>query len=141
MNEAAYTLYAFVEGFDLDEVASHIEGELRGMVAAGDWRWKEPAVVNERHPRTLESKPDDLPPWELGVTIALPDPGKEPVGWFVDVERTILFMAALHKQTGRDFVVGILDTKRGYSEDLFTVDSESPNLEELREIVGMGDAS
>ena len=141
MERPSFTLYAFVEGCDLGDVEERLVKAFHALAEAGDWRWKVPEVVNQRFERTLEMKPDDLPTWELGVLVPLPEVGTEPRGWFVDVERIVLRLATLHVQTGRDFVVGVVDNKRGFSEDLFTVDSGEPSLEELREIVGLGNAS
>ena len=69
----------------------------------------------------------------------LPDPGSEPLGWFADVERIASFLANLHVQTGRDFIIGIGDNERGFSEDLFSVDSADPDLGVLRKIIGVKD--
>ncbi len=98
-------------------------------------------MVNERYKRTPDVKEGDLPAWELGILVPMPEVGKEPIGWFVDIERIVLALGRLHAETGRDFVVGLVDNKRHFSEDLFTVDSERPSLEELRETVGLGHAS
>jgi len=141
MESPSFTLYAFVEGADLDEVEASVERSLQDLVKEGDWRWKTPELVNQRYERTPDMKEGDLPTWELGVLVPLPEVGEEPVGWFVDIERIVLALGRLHAETGRDFVVGLVDNKRHYSEDIFTVDSERPSLEGLRAIVGLGHAS
>jgi hypothetical protein len=139
MNQPVHTFYAFVDGFDLDGVATQIAGELERLVLEDGWHWREPAVVNERYARTPDLGPDDLPTWELGLTFPLPDPESRS-DWLADVERVALFLTDLHRQTGRDFVLGIWDSERRISEDLFFVDSDGPDLEELRAIMGMGNA-
>lgn len=141
MEQARHTLYVFVEGADLEAVATRLDSEFQSFVSSGEFRWCRPVAVNRKFGRTPEMRSEDLPQWELGVTMDLPEPGHEPKGWFADVERTVLLAARLHAETGRDFVVGILDVKRGISEDLFTVESENPDLNELRAIIGVGNAS
>jgi hypothetical protein len=70
--------------------------------------------------------------------LKLPDAGKETAGWFGDVEAIALFLAELHAATGRDFVIGIHDNEAGVSEDLFNVNSATPDLAQLRAIIGVG---
>jgi hypothetical protein len=84
---------------------------------------------------------DDLPDWDLGLNMALPDPGQEPSGWFSEVERIVAFLAELHGTTGREFVLGVYDAEGGISEDLFSVDRGSPDMEEFRTILGVRDSA
>lgn len=134
-----HTLYAYVEGSDLDVIAEGLEAEFARFVAQPGWTWGDPWVVNQKRPDDPSLGPDDLPDWEVGLNMQLPDPGDEPTGWFADVERIAEFLGQLHAQTNRDFVVGIADNDRGYSEDLFRVDSPEPDLALLRRIIGVND--
>ena len=141
MNEPTHTLYAYVDGYDLGEVAGRVETELRAVLSSGGWRWRAPVLVNRRLERTPDLSPEDLPVWDLGVSLELPEPGSEPPGWFSDVERIAKAMGQLHAQTGRDFVFGIWDAKRRFSEDLYFVESANPDLDQLRAIIGDANAS
>ena len=53
--------------------------------------------------------------WDLGVNLELPDAGREPPGWFSDVEEIAVFLRLLSDESGRDFVIGIADAKTGIS--------------------------
>jgi hypothetical protein len=140
MKQPSHTFYAFVDGFDLDEVAAQLSQELSTFVLGDGWRWQQPAVVNQRHERTPDLGPDDLPTWELGLTFPLPEPGSGRKDWFADVERIASFLGGLHAKTGLEFVLGIWDSRRRISEDLFFVESDRPDLEGLLAIMGMADA-
>ena len=101
-------------------------------------RYGEPRLTNQRRERDPSLRPGDLPDWDLGLNLDLPDPPQEPEGWFEDVERIATFLAELHTVTGRDFVIGICDHERGFSEDLALIDSASVDLDFLRRIIGVG---
>jgi hypothetical protein len=52
--------------------------------------------------------------------------------WADDVIAVATALAELHRDTKRDFVIGIHDAKDDTTTDLFTVDSATPDLEKLR---------
>src|SRR5688572_473669 len=135
---ARHTLYAYAEGNDLHDVAADIEARVERFIRGGHWRYGTPRVVNQSRPDDPSLRPGDLPDWDLGLNLDLPDPPQEPEGWFDDVERIATFFAELHSATGRDFVIGIGDNERSFSEDLFTIDSASPDLGLLRRMIGVG---
>ena len=83
------------------------------------------------------SHPDDLPDWDLGLNLTLPDTGDEPDGWFGDVERIAEYLAKLHSTFAREFVIGIADNATGVTEDLFFVESNAPDLGRLRSAIGV----
>lgn len=122
------------------KIAPLVESQWREFVRLGGWRLAPPVVVNQPHARAPDMRPDDLPSWDLGVNIALPDPGEEPAGWFDDVERIAVFAASLYTQIQRPIIIGVWDSKRKISEDLFDVDSDEPDIDELRMVLGTGDA-
>jgi hypothetical protein len=132
-----HTRYAYVDGFDLEAVAAEIEERCDAFVPERHWRWRTPRVVNQRLEIDERHTSNDLPEWELGINIDLPDPGAESPGWFSDVEAIATFLGTLHSRTGRDFVIGIADREHGYTEDLFAVQSEHPDLEQLRHLFGV----
>lgn len=131
-----HTLYAYVDGSDLEDVAAPIEERLVEFAAAPGWVNSRPTVVNQKTD-VPGSHPDDLPDWELGINLALPDPGDEPAGWFGDVERLAGCAAKLYSVFGREFVIGIADNVTGVTEDLFFVESDAPDLGRLRSAIGV----
>ncbi|MDR6859466.1 hypothetical protein J2W96_005803 [Variovorax guangxiensis] len=90
-----HTLYAHVDGSDLEDVAAPIEESLADLAARPAWVTSRPAVVN-RKTNVSGARPDDLPDRDLGINLALPDPGDEPDSWFGDVVRVAGHLAKLH---------------------------------------------
>lgn len=131
-----HTLYAYVDGSDLEDVAAPIEEGLLVLAAAPGWVASRPTVVNQKA-RVSDGRPGDLPDWDLGINFALPDPGTEPDGWFGDVERIAEHLAKLHLAFDREFVIGIADNVKGVAEDLFSVESGTPDLARLRSAIGV----
>ena len=133
---ARHTLYAYAEGNDLHDVAADIEARVERFIRDTRWRCAVPSVVNQRRPDDPTLGPDDLPDWDVGLNLDLPDRPRKPEGWVDDVERIAVFLADLRSATGRDFVIGIGDNERGFSEDLFSIDGPAPDLGLLRRIIG-----
>ena len=134
---ARYTLYAYVDGSDLDEVATEIETALEALIASTTWAFARPTIVNQKHERDDSYGPEDLTGWDLGLNLDLPDPGGEPAGWFQDVEQVARLVGQVVARTGRQFVIGIGDGGTGLTEDLFFVEDGEPDLAELRAVVGV----
>ena len=132
-----HTLYAYVDGSDLHDLAAELESKFACFVNETNWHWGQPWVVNQKREDDPTLGIGDLPDWELGLNMDLPDPDKEPPGWFLDVEQIAAFLGMLHSETGRDFIIGIGDNERGISEDLFSVDRRDPDLGLLRRIIGV----
>jgi hypothetical protein len=133
-----HTLFAYVDGSDLDDIANAMQGRLRAFVEGRRWvANNEVWVVNQRLEYDAScSKPEDIPSWDLGLNLLLPDPGVEPAGWFADVEAIARFLGTLHEEFGRDFLIGITDNQTGIGEDLYSIDDSSPDVEKLAEIIG-----
>ena len=130
-----HTLYAYVDGYDLENMASALENRLDAFVHSREWVgdvW----VVNQVGSREERRRPEDLEPWDLGLNFALPDPGIEESRWFADVEVIAQFLSKLHAEFGRDFVLGIADEGSGVAEDLFFIETPDPDLKMLRSIIG-----
>lgn len=135
-----HTLYAYVEGNDLDDIAPALEPQLDRLVRDTRWRYAKPWVVNQRRADDPSLRPGDLPDWDLGLNMHLPD--GEPPGWFADIETLVRFLAPLQEEFGRAFVVGISDNERGFTEDLpFEIDSRAPDLALLRRVLGVNDGA
>ena len=134
-----HTLFAFVEGADLEDVAELLDARFAEFAASRHWVAGSASVVNQRHGEETCTQPGDLPLWDLGLNLELPDPDTEPPGWFADVEAIAQFLGTLHREYGRDFVIGIADAETHITEDLFYVTTDSPDLGELRAIIEFGD--
>ena len=135
-----HILYAYVDGADLADVASALEQRLRVFVERRKWTCSNAWVVNQRSDDETCSQPGDIPLWDLGLNLELPDPGSEQPGWFADVEAIARFLGRLQGDYGRDFVIGIADTHSGSREDLFGISATLPDVAKLRSIIGVGEA-
>ncbi|GKS73321.1 hypothetical protein AVME950_00515 [Acidovorax sp. SUPP950] len=131
-----HMLLAYVDGADLHEIADSLEERLVDLAKEGGWRVTAPVVVNQRGSEHGLCA-GDLPSWDLGLNLSLPDVGREPEGWFLDVERIARLMGRLHGQYKRDFIISIADIATGISEDLFAVESDVPDLALLRKVIGV----
>jgi len=134
-----HTLYAYVDGADLEDVADSLEARFTQFVDRRIWVANHASVVNQRHGQQTCTQPGDLPLWDLGLNLALPDSGAESAGWFADVEAVARFLGRLHHECGRSFIIGVADTETGITEDLFDVSTDSPDLGKLRAIIGVRD--
>ena len=132
-----HILFVYVEGADLEGVAEQLTGQFEEFIRSYRWIVSGAFVVNQRHGIETCTSPGDLPLWDLGLNVPLPDPGTEPPGWFTDIEAIAKFLGKLHRNCGRDFVIGIANTETGINEDLFNVTTDSPDLVMLRAIIGV----
>ena len=126
-----HTLYAYVEGYDLDSVAAAITDRLSALVNERDWISGEAWVVNQKR---CELTSDGE--WELGMNLDLPDPHQEPEGWFSDIEEVAIACNELSATLKRSFVLGIADQSTKVAEDLFFLDGGAIDIESLKAIVG-----
>lgn len=131
-----HVLFAYVDGSDLDEVAHSIETEFSGFIRESRWKFAAPYVVNQQYPKGPTHSAEDLPDWDLGLNVSVPDPGIELVDWMDDILQIAHFLERLQESTHRDFVIGICDLTSGVAEDLFYVESPSPDLSMLVSIIG-----
>ena len=138
---ARHTLFAYVDGSDLDEVASEIETALEALVASSSWTLERPWVVNQKHERDPSSSADDLAQWDLGLNLDLPEVGTEAPHWLEDVEQVARIAGQVVASSGRTFVVGIGDNNAGVSEDLVDIEDSDPDLAKLRALIGLGSQS
>jgi hypothetical protein len=132
-----HTLYAYAEGNDLHDVADALVAGFARLIAEGGWVCGEPWAVNQRRDDDPSLGPDDLPDWEIGLNLPLPDLGSEPPGWYADVERVVAGLERMHKETGRDFVLGIGYEGRGISEDMASIGERPVNRDWLRKAFGV----
>ncbi len=132
-----HVLFAYVEGANLEGVAEQLAKQFEEFIRSHRWIISGAFVVNQRHGPETCTNQRDLPLWDLGLNVPLPDPGTEPPGWFADIEAIAKILGKLHRKSDRDFVMGIADTTTGINEDLFYVTTASPNLDMLRTIIGV----
>ena len=133
-----HILYAYVDGYDLENVAPALEKRLHTLVHSRAWEgdvW----VVNQVGSQGEGGPTEDLEPWDLGLNFALPDTRLEGSRWFADVEVIAQFLSQLHIEFRRDFVLGIADEGSGIAEDLFFIETPDPDLNTLRNIIGAQD--
>src|SRR2546426_9594514 len=135
-----HALYAYVDGADLEGVAESLEARFTRFIGSRHWVVGRAWVVNRRHSDETCTQPGDLPLWDLGLNLELPDPGTESPSWFADVEAVARFLGTLHSECGRDFIIGIADAETGITDGLFTVAIDSPDLSKLRALIGVRDA-
>jgi hypothetical protein len=126
-----HTLYAYVEGYDLDSIAAAITDRLSALVNERDWISGEAWVVNQKQ-GNLTSDGE----WELGMNLNLPDPYHEPEGWFSDIEEVAIACNELAVAHNRSFVLGIADQSTRVAEDLFFLDGGPIDIERLKAIIG-----
>lgn len=118
------TLFAYVQGIDLEGVVETLEARLDALVAGRSWVTKDIWVVNQRYP-------GDPPEWDLGLNLAVAGPRSRPPAWRDDVVAIAKAFGELHRDTGRTFVIGTHDEKADTTKDLFVIDSDTPDLEKL----------
>ena len=95
------TLFIYVDGFDLENIASLLVERFEKFAAV--WGIPMTRVVNEK----MEATPD----WNLGLNVELEE---IPRG---KVEELVTFLCSLAKETSREFVVGYWDSKKKTSDD------------------------
>src|SRR5262245_2731354 len=72
-----HTLYAYVDGADLDGIADALDARFAEFVEGRQWVAGRASVVNQRHGHETCSQPGDLPLWDLGLNLELPHPDRE----------------------------------------------------------------
>lgn len=135
---AKSTLFAYVQGTDLEGVAETLEARLDALVAERTWIAKDVWVVNQQFPLEAGAKLGELPEWDLGLNLALAAKRTRPTAWVEDVVAIANTFGALNRETGRKFVIGIHDEKANTVKDLFFIDSEQPDVEKLRTALTAG---
>ena len=136
-----HTLYAYVDGSDLRDVADAIERDLDAFVQSRTWKYGKAWVVNHRYPLEGTMKEGDLPDWDLGLNLELPDFQNEPQGWFSDVEALAHFLTELSSKSNREFVIGIGDSQTDIAEDLTNIGPRGIDLGVLRAIIGVSETA
>lgn len=132
-----HTLYAYVHGNDIGDVAPVILTALQEFVDSRRWA-RATWVVDQIHPREPSMRPEDLTDRDLGLNHELPDPSAEGPDWFDDIRHLALRLVDLAASTGREFVLGLHDDESGLGEDIFLITGAGVDIAELRVMLGDG---
>lgn len=122
-----HTLFAYVDGSDLDEVEEELSQRFQRLLDGRSWSG-EAIFVNVRHKPDDTFGPGDMPDWNLGINL---DVDLATTSWRSDVEVLVRSLGELHRNTRRDFVVGLFDHGSGVAEDIWSIDSDSPDADAL----------
>jgi hypothetical protein len=129
---AKNTLYAYFLGDDLSSFAERFVERANQLIQSRTWICSDVWTVNQR--RTAS---DGIAEWDLGLNLDLPDPYCEPPDWFTDVEEIVVFCIACRAEFHHDFEIGISDNERRYSEVISEITAEPPDLDYLRNFIGI----
>lgn len=116
-----YTLYAYANGADFENIAEALEARFRQFVNGRPWIAGLPTVVNRYYGATVITRTGVADLWHLGLTIGLPEIGTDFPKWFVDVEAIARFLGVLHCEFGKSFHLGFVDCETDRHEELFDV--------------------
>jgi hypothetical protein len=130
------TLYFYVDGSDLHEVAPRLRERFEAFLRSRTWVAGEAWFVDQVHEDADGLRPGDLPDWDLGLNLRFDAPPEaRPGGWFEDVAAIVALLRTLSAETGREFVVGA-SFEDSHSEDLFDVNAGPVDIEQMRMHLG-----
>jgi hypothetical protein len=121
-------LYVYLDESEPNGAGGRVAAELERAVSVSAWTLAAPAIVNDVGSRGDASRHRDLPPWDVGLTLALPESGCEPCEWFRDVERFARITGEVVSRTGCHFVLGVAEYDAGLWQDLFVIDTPAPDV-------------
>nr|BAJ07057.1 putative uncharacterized protein [uncultured bacterium] len=137
VKEQGFTLYAYVDGSDLQADERALVKAFESLIESRSWVCGIPSLVNQRHAADSSVGPGDTPDWDLGLNLSVHTVGNEPLGWFSDIQFIAERLSEMWLRTGRNFVIGIQDHDTGVVEDLYYVESNPPEIEHLQKIIGV----
>ncbi len=132
-----YTLYAYVDGADLEDIAESLEARFRQFAERRRWIAGRPTIINQRFGKVQITESGVTELWRLGLTLELPEIGTELPRWFADVEAVARFLGTLHIEFGRTFSLGFVDPETDRTEELFCVATDSSVVGRLPAIAGV----
>lgn len=103
-------IYAYVDGFDLQEVEGLLLDKLQGF--SETWGVDSVQVINHKCPRTPDLEPEDFPDWNLGINVEVENLAR------TKVEALVKFLSEAAIESGREFVVGTYFPEKHITEDL-----------------------
>ena len=129
-----HVLAAYVDGFDLESVASAIRRTLERFAVSNSWPSSAVRLVDQRSPFD-PAEPDFLPQWDLGINLGLDHIPRTP-DWFAGVASLIGMMQQLASETGREFVLFLCFTNQPWrQEHLLLLDAAPVDHEWLRKAI------
>ena len=131
-----HTLYAYLDGADVEGVAERVLDEAERFLAHRKFRVLSPTLVDQTE-STDDMREGYLPLRDVGLNIVLPDPGSEPPEWISELEGILQFLSELAGAVHRPFIIGIGDDLTGLTEDLFSVDGTPVEWSTIRKLIGV----
>ena len=132
-----YTLFAYVDGADLEDVAESLEARFRQFARSRRWIASHPTIINRRFGKVQVTQSGLTELLRLGLTLELPEIGTELPGWFADVVAVARFLGALHLEFGRTFSLGFVDPETDRTEELFGAATGPSDVGKLPVITGV----
>jgi hypothetical protein len=127
------TLFFYVEGSDLHEVAPLLRERFKSFLEARDWVSNAVWFVEQVDEADSTLRPGDFPDWDLGLNLKLATSIEDRrANWFEDVAAIVVFLGELTKETRRSFVVGAAFANSPVADDLLYTSVRPIDLDELR---------
>jgi hypothetical protein len=109
-------IFVYVDGSDLEQVEAVLLRAFEDFTAS--WGVESVKLINDKHNRTSDLGPDDLPDWNLGLNVEVDSLPRE------KIETLMRFLSKIAAKTDREFVIGAWRTKTMVSEDWCFVGAE-----------------
>lgn len=121
--------YAYVDGSDLDEIGSQLAEIFADFLST--WGITSARLVNDKYPRTPDSREDDLPDWNLGLNFEAERLSP------TEFNQLISFLSRTAAETQREFVIGGYGPSSQFAEDWGFIGThvEPPGLQFLRDLL------
>ncbi len=123
-------LYAYVDGYDLEDVAAALEADITTFLKALAWPVGKAWLVSQRDSEKVRS--GDMPRWDLGINLELTETREEMIPHFAKVEDLAVFLRSQSEKVGREFVLGISDTSTRDNWEFAFIGVEPVNIERIR---------
>ena len=125
-----HILYAYVDGYDLEDVATAFEADITSFLKTFAWPVGKAWLVSQRESKKEQST--DLPRWDLGVNLELTETREEMLPYFANVEDLVVFLRSQSEKIDREFVLGISDTCTRDTWEFAFIGVEQVNIERIR---------
>ena len=112
----SYLIYIYVDGSDNDTFKDQFIAEITALVCKSNGLF----FVDDLFPREAGMREEDLPDWNLGVNFELSELKEG------EIKEVIAFFVCLATKSRRDFVVGYLDRKLAFTEDIGFIEAFKP---------------
>ncbi len=132
-----HVLYAYADGPDLLERVDRLHQAIEGLIAVRRWDQARPQQVNQLHQLAPREGPLDLPQWEVGVLLLLPQHDRDPSGWFDDVAAIVAFLESLAQREDIGFVFGVRDDETGLAADIVRVTGPGSDLDAVHAAIDL----